>query len=146
MNQTGTPEYSARGVAIGLFIGFFVPMGVQLIIAIVMAYLLKANKVLSAVFTFVSNPYTVTVIYPFQCWFGSVLLGNPISYATITGAFGEFFKSPSLRALLVLGRMMERELLVPFFLAGALFGVVSAVIGYVVTIWLITRYRSRKER
>ena len=144
MNQAGTPEYSARGVALGLFVGFVVPLGLQLVAAIVLAYLLKANKVLSALFTFISNPYTVTVIYPFQCWFGSVLLGNPIPYEVITGAFGEFFQSPSLKALLVLGRLMERELLVPFFFAGALFGVISAVIGYVVAIWLITRYRKRK--
>lgn len=144
MKQEGTPDYSARGVAIGLFIGFFMPMGGQLITAIPLAYFLRGNKMLAAVFTFVSNPYTITFIYPFQCWLGSVIIGAPIEYAAIMASFHKVFTSASTATILALGKELGQELILPFFLAGLILGAISAAIGYAITLWLITRHRRKR--
>ncbi len=146
MRQAGTPERSARGVAVGLFVGFFVPIGLQLIAAVPLAYLVRGNKMLAVLFTFISNPYTVTFFYPFQCWVGSVLLGNPLSYEELHGTFNRLFSSSSVGAVFLVGKEMGHELLVPFLFAGLLFGISAAAIGYFSTNWLISRFRNRKKR
>ena len=49
VSEKGTPEYVARGWAIGMFIGFAVPFGLQLMVSVPLAFLLKGSKLGSVV-------------------------------------------------------------------------------------------------
>jgi uncharacterized protein (DUF2062 family) len=52
----------AMGVAIGLFIGFLIPVA-QILLAAAAAVVLRANVPIAAAGTFVTNPFTVPPIY-----------------------------------------------------------------------------------
>jgi uncharacterized protein (DUF2062 family) len=142
VKQQGTPEYIARGVAVGLFIGFFVPFLFQMVCAFALAVLVKAAKIPALACTWVTNQFTIIFIYPVQCYIGSYLIGNPLTYQHIKTVFVDVFKHPGYNSLMELGSAV----VLSFFAGGLLFGVVSAVIGYFVALKMVIRHRQRKEQ
>lgn len=72
----------ARGVAIGVFFGFMIPVA-QIPAAVIASFLARANLLVSAISTLVSNPFTYAPIYYAAYRLGAVLLGAPEA-ATIT--------------------------------------------------------------
>jgi hypothetical protein len=140
VRQEGSPESVARGLAIGLFVGFAMPMGGQLVVAIPLAFILKGNKVLAALGTVVTNPYTSLVIYPIQCWIGALLLGSPLDFHFLEERFKSLLAQPSWDALKGLGV----DLLVPFLVGGLLLAVLTCVPTYYLTLRTVRAYRARK--
>ena len=141
IKQTGSPDYVARGVAIGFFIGFLIPMGGQMVIALFLAWLLKAKKIPALACTWVTNHFTVFIIYPVQCYVGAHLLGRPMDFHTIDKIFEDFFKDPSWHAFTQLGS----TIILPFFTGGALFAIISGLISYFTAYGIIVSHRNRME-
>jgi uncharacterized protein len=136
------PWFDARGMAVGLFVGFGIPIGAQMIFLALLRLLFRFNSVMAFALTWVNNPITLLpMYYGFYC-VGSIILGKsvimnvddfrnlmrPIMHA------GYFLDS--VRSFLYLGGdLLER------WAVGALsVGAVSGTIGYVVG------YRVRKKR
>ena len=142
----GSPECIARGVAVGLTVGLILPIGFQTFPALALAFLLKANKVLSWTFTCVSNPASVFILYPFQCWVGSYLVFHPLSMSSFSSRFSSLVEASSLgetfRALGALGA----DVMIPFFAGGVFFALVCAPAGYVISKNLVLAYLERKKR
>lgn len=65
----------ARGAALGLFSGFAVPIA-QTPFAAMLAVMLRANLAVAALFTFVTNPLTVPLIYYLAFRTGAFLLAT----------------------------------------------------------------------
>lgn len=139
--QEGSPESVARGAAIGLFTGFVIPIGFQTFVVFPLAFLFRANKILSFVFTMVTNPYTVFFIYPLQCYIGSLILMRPMSMGDIEIRLRCILREQTFQSLMNLGG----DVAGPFLAGGALLGIVSAPIGYFASYGMIQRYRQRKE-
>lgn len=55
MRNSGSPEYIARGAALGIFIGFAVPIGFQIAAAVPLAFMLKGAKIPAVVLTFTAT-------------------------------------------------------------------------------------------
>lgn len=145
MRHNGDPEYISKGVAIGLFIGFLIPMGLQLVIAIPLAFLFKASKVMTAAFTFVTNPLTVFLIYPIQLFIGSYLIFSPLTMKHINANLSTFIEADmnSFQIVLKLGG----QLIGSFLAGGFLFGVIAAFIGYKMSkSFVIAMQKKRAER
>jgi uncharacterized protein (DUF2062 family) len=66
----------ARGFALGVFSGFFPWMGFQIIVAIFLATLFRANKIAAAAGTYISNPVTDLPIFLFNYKLGEFILGQ----------------------------------------------------------------------
>jgi uncharacterized protein (DUF2062 family) len=66
----------ARGVAIGIFFGFLIPVA-QIAVAAAVALFARANLWVSAVSTLVTNPLTFAPIYFIAYKLGTFLLGGP---------------------------------------------------------------------
>ncbi len=155
VRQTGSADYIARGVAIGFFIGLLVPIGGQMVIALALAYLLKGHKVPAIGCTWVTNHFTIGVIYPFQCYIGSYFTSTPMDWDNISEIFTNFIESVSstegmslwqglvhaMNELVKLGG----EILVPFFIGGALIGTILAVIGYFTAYGMISYHRMKVD-
>ncbi|MFA7229964.1 MAG: DUF2062 domain-containing protein [Victivallaceae bacterium] len=141
VKQSGEPEYLARGVAIGLAVGFFIPFGLQLAVAIPLSFLFKAAKIPAIAFTFVTNQLTIFFIYPIQCFVGGYLIANPFEYAEIREMFVEVLKKQSFEELFALGG----QIVTAFFAGGALFALMSAIPGYFIALWMVKRHRLHKE-
>ena len=64
LREKAPPAFIARGWAIGMFYGCTIPFGFQLILSIPTAVILKGSKVGATVGTFITNHFTIFVIYP----------------------------------------------------------------------------------
>ncbi|MDH3981778.1 MAG: DUF2062 domain-containing protein [Kiritimatiellaceae bacterium] len=142
MKHKGTPESVGRGAAIGLFIAFFIPFSFQMMVAFPLALLFKAAKVPALLFTWITNPVTIPLFYPLQCFVGSYLVGRPISYTSIRETSQNLVEAPSFSRLVGLGA----EIILSFFAGGLLFGTISGLIGYVVMVYLVRSHRKRKAQ
>lgn len=145
------PEFIARGWAIGMFYGCTIPFGFQLILSIPTAILLKGSKVGAAVGTFITNHFTIFVIYPVQCWAGNKVLElfgcNVVSVTAIVDELkqvgsmsmlsGEFWSA--------LGQL-GGGVVAAFFIGGALLAAICVPLTYWGVLRSVERRRARAEQ
>ncbi len=141
VRNAGAPEYIGRGVALGLFVGFFIPICFQIVVVIPLAFLLRAAKVPAVAFTFVSNHFSIIVLYPLQCYLGSYLIFRPFRYAELEARLRQVIVERSWSAFRALGN----DVVLSFFAGGLLLGAVAAVAGYWITVRQVRRYREKRE-
>jgi uncharacterized protein (DUF2062 family) len=141
LRQSGSPDEMARSAAVGLFVGFAFPIGIQIPLAIIFAYLFKARKILSCIFTLPTNAYTVIFIYPVQCWIGGKLCGISISFRELKGIFTTKDGGLFGEGLFELGK----EIAITFFAGGLLFAIITATAGYFIVYGIITNHRRKVQ-
>ncbi len=146
ISQEGTPESVGRGMAIGLFIGFILPVGLQTIPALALAFLFKANKALTWLFTCISNPASVFILYPIQCYTGSLLILNPMSFSALKEKFGAIANAEGFRAILDAFLELGADIMIAFFAGGLFYGILFAIAGYWTGSRLVRIYREKKAR
>tara|TARA_Y100000589_G_scaffold95655_1_gene90295 strand:- start:1937 stop:2377 length:441 start_codon:yes stop_codon:yes gene_type:complete len=72
--QDGSPYYKAKGVAVGVFSGCFPFFGLQTLIGIFFAQIIKGNLFLAALGTWISNPFTYIPLYILNYKIGNFIL------------------------------------------------------------------------
>jgi hypothetical protein len=141
MRHPGTPESVGRGVAAGLFSAFIIPVG-HMLLAFPLAMLVRGARATAVLSTWIINPFTVPVLYPAQCYLGSYLIGDPLSYGLIKRLVLDAMTDPSLKT----AGALSGELIASFLAGGLLLGTVLAIAGYFCTIVMVRRYRARRVR
>ena len=140
LREQATPEFIAKGWAIGMFYGCAIPFGFQLVLSIPTAIFLKGSKIGATVGTFVTNHFSIFVIYPVQCWIGNRLLGGTLSYGAISHALRDVVKEQSWDALVQIGE----ELVAAFFTGGLLFAAVLTPLTYFAVRAFVRGHRARR--
>lgn len=130
----GSPQYLARGLAIGVFAGFFPLFGLQTLIGIGLAIPCRGHKLMAAAGTWVSNPLTYGPIFWLNFEVGQWVLGSGEVFAS------EFLESAS--ALLLLGTEFVTTLLV----GCAIVGTIAASASYFIGLWAIGQFRQARRR
>jgi uncharacterized protein (DUF2062 family) len=141
MRHPGSPESVGRGVAAGLFSAFMTPVG-QMPLALLLALPLRGAKGAALLSTWITNPLNMPVIYSVQCYLGSFIIRNPLSYEEIKLLVLNALHNPSMETAWALGG----ELVACFLVGGVLFGLLSAILGYFLTTAMVRRYRARRIR
>jgi len=139
MRHPGTPESVGRGVAAGIFSAFIIPVG-HMLLAFPLAMLVRGARGTAVLSTWIINPLTISVVYPVQCYLGSFMIGDPLSYSLIKKLVVDFFDNLSWKTAWALGG----ELMASFFAGGLLLGTVAAVASYFFTTEMARRYRARR--
>lgn len=139
IRHSGTPESVGRGIAVGLFSAFVLPGG-HMLMAFLLAVLVRGARGASVLITWVTNPLTMPLIWPAQCYLGNYLLGMPLSQSRIKLLLQDVIHEPSWRTI----GTLSSDLLFSFFAGGLVFGSIAAVIGYFCSIALVRRYRIRR--
>ena len=75
-NQEGSPSKKALGLGVGIFSGCFPFFGLQTLMGLLLAKILKGNSILAAVGTWISNPFTYVPLYYFNYRLGSLILNK----------------------------------------------------------------------
>lgn len=122
-----TPDAIARGVALGIFIGFTPFFGFHILIAVALAFLLRQNKIAAFAGVWITNPLTAPFIYGLEYEVGRMLLGQPVF------GFANFRHG--------MGWEMAMQIGTPLFLGSLVLGVPAALISYALTIRLIPGLR-----
>ena len=141
LREKAPPTFIARGWAIGMFYGCTIPFGFQLLLSIPTALILRGSKLGATLGTFVTNHFTIFVIYPVQCWLGNRLLGGNLSYGHIVAALKEVIQEQSWESVLQLGG----ELLEAFFLGGFVLAAVCVPLTYFAVLRFVSFSRARRE-
>jgi hypothetical protein len=150
LHADDTPHRLALGVAIGVFVGLTPLVGLQMVIAVALAALLRANKVVCVPLVWISNPFTFVIIYPLCLKLGNGLVGSstPAETSAVLGLLHQL-TALGMSRLLELGfwsdfatvmAQVGFELWVGCLLAGFVAGTMS----YFVSRQLITAYRERR--
>ena len=127
------PEDVASGWALGMFVGCAVPFGLQLLVSIPLAMMMRVSKVGATVGTLITNPFTIFFIYPAQTW---------IVYNLLFGSreMGELPKEWTREAVMA----MSGPVIASFFLGGLLLALILSPITYFVVKGIVVRYRTRR--
>lgn len=142
IKEKASPEYIARGWAIGMFYGCLIPFGLQLICSIPTAFLLKGSKIGATFGTLITNHITIFFIYPLQCFVGNHIIGGDLSYHKVTEAMQLVLQEQSWSALLSLGW----DLVISFFVGGALLTLIMTPLTYFFILKLVKTHRCRKAK
>ncbi len=121
------PHSVALGAAIGMFVALQPCMGIQMSIAVPIAFLLRANKVIAAAMVWLTNPFTFIPIY-FGCYLTGTLV-YPSSRITLE-EFERIAKHLTWNEFLQLGRQIVRPLLVGCLIQGLLWAVLTYFVVY----------------
>lgn len=127
------PERIARGAAIGVCMGILPTFGAGLILAFVLALVLKANKGAAVLGSFIMNPLTSAFF-----WSGSLILGSLITGQNYTAIMGVVHENGILRgagwtyAVFLVGNVI----ITGVFTVGA----------YFIVRWAVVRHREKKAR
>jgi uncharacterized protein (DUF2062 family) len=142
VSEKATPEYIARGWAIGMFYGCFIPFGVQLAMSIPTAFALKGSKIGATLGTLITNHFTIFIIYPIQCYVGNKIIGGDLGYSEVVQAMSDLIKNQDFSTLV----KMSWELIISFFVGGALLTAIMTPLTYIFVKKLVTARQARKKR
>jgi uncharacterized protein (DUF2062 family) len=129
----GDPNRLARGLALGIFIGFTPTMGIQMPIALLVAALLHQSKIAAMIGVWISNPLTAPILYGFTYFVGTTVLGMPLS---------EAFRMPHTWAEL---KLLSFDIFLPLWVGGILSGAVAYLPTYHFGLQSIRGYRAARS-
>ncbi len=140
-----TPHSIALGAAIGTFVAFTPTVGIQMLVVLAIAWILKPffrfNKFAGLIAVYISNPVTTLPIYWFNYWIGSFFIPGNLTrerLATVLSYQSLWQWSKSMWALLV-------EIGWPLLLGSVIIGVICALPTYPLVKWLVEAVQHRKR-
>jgi uncharacterized protein (DUF2062 family) len=129
----GDPHYVALGMAVGVFVSVTPTIPFHTVIALVLAFALKASKPAAVIGVWFSNPITIPPFYYGSYKLGMLLLGRNIAPA------------PDIHTL---QEMLKHGLDITFamILGGALLGILPAIGAYFLTRHFFRKLRVRRAK
>ncbi|MDQ7783900.1 MAG: DUF2062 domain-containing protein [Desulfomonilaceae bacterium] len=134
IGSTNPPWFDARGIAVGLAVGFGVPVGAQLAVMGVLRAVFRYNTVVAFAFSWVNNPFTMIPMYYGYYYLGSLILDRPVA---LTGEMFREVMAPIVHAdhfLQSIHQFMYLgcDILLRWGVTSFILATSSAVLGYVV--------------
>lgn len=147
------PEYSARGVAIGMFWALTPLVGIQMYLCLMTWFIFRFSKklnfslVIACAWTWVTNVFTMLPTYYLFYATGQVMRGqwqNITGYETFLNSWHAAFVDSSdlWQSMLDLMKLLARELGLSMGIGCLPYAVVGAWLSY----WLSLKYVQRKRR
>ena len=140
------PERTALAFSIGVFIAFSPFLGLHTIMATVIAFAFRFNKIAIYTGTFINNPIlTLVPIIILSYAVGAFFLGRPLS---IPDEGVELLKNPELFSRDYYGRLFVQSwgIVWPFAVGGTILSVVCSLGAYPITLWALRKNRLRRKK
>ena len=154
LHLNDSPHRIALGIAIGIFVAWSPTIGIQTLIALGLAFLLRANKFLAVTLVWISNPLTLIPIY-----YPNYLVGNTvISFFRPTHTISVQQLSANIQNFLSVSQLYSNlfssefwhdiakfamELGLELFVGGLILGAILALTAYFVTYNTVIWYRAK---
>lgn len=152
-NFRGSPEAIAGGFSLGLFLAFTPTVGVQILLAVFFATLLKVSRPASLIGVMVTNPLTVPPIFTFNYWVGNLFLDGPL----VRDVYHHFLQIAGKMAKLdfwEVGELIKafsetgREMLLPLILGSIIVATLVGAVSYIFlarALWFLKRHSERRK-
>ena len=139
------PERTALAFSIGVFITFSPILGLHTVIATVLAFLFRLNKVAIYVGTYINNPFTLVPIIIVSYGIGAFIMGRPLR---IPEEGMELLKHPHPLTGSYYRQLFTTSwyLVEPFAIGGMALSVVCSVVSYPLTLRWLRRHRLKKQQ
>ncbi|HEY3024920.1 MAG TPA: DUF2062 domain-containing protein [Pyrinomonadaceae bacterium] len=139
------PERTALAFTIGVFITFSPLLGLHTVIATLIAFLFRFNKIAIFTGTYINNPFSLVPIIVVSYGIGAFLLGRPLR---IPAAGIELLKHPHPFTGSYYHQLFSSSwyLVEPFAIGAMLLSVVCSVASYPLTLRLLRRHRLKREK
>ena len=145
-----SPRAIAGGLAIGTFIAFTPTVGVQIILAVIVATTFGMNRPAAMIPVWITNPITVAPIYSINYWLGlKVWDGPPLS--EVSGLFIDIGKTMAklefwnIKDQFLAILHMGKDILIPLLIGSIAIGLVSGVLVFVLTLKLLSIFLTRRS-
>ena len=131
------PEDIAGGWALGVFVGCAIPFGLQLLVSVPLALMMRVSKIGATLGTLITNPVTIFFIYPAQTWaVNRLLFGGTLTLDRLLEVEWTW------KAV----RRLGAEVMVSFFLGGFFLAIVLTPIAYFTVRHIVVRHRQRQAK
>jgi len=134
VRSDNTPQKIALGMGIGVFVSFSPFIGLQIWIALALAFITRANKLSAAAGTLVANPVTMPLFYSIEYFIGSKILGNESSFSLVPFSRLNEFLTQSYHVV------------VSIFTGFLVVGIVAGCIAYILTYRFTLVFRSNRKK
>jgi len=140
------PERTALAFSVGVFIAFSPFLGLHTIMATLIAFLFRFNKVAIYAGTFVNNPFlTLVPIIAASYALGALLMGRPLS---LPDEGWQLLREPHLLTAAYWRQLFThlRDIVLPFSIGGMVLSIVLSLAAYPVTLKLLRARQGNKQR
>ena len=142
-----TPHRIALGLAIGIFITWTPTMGLQMVLTILLATLMRANKFVGVPFVWISNPVTAVPLYGMNYFIGTCVLPGDYSLAKFTDSVSHaVFAGGSWTEKIAAWWSATIDFFWPLWIGSIVMALALAVPTYVVTRWAVMHYREHAHK
>ena len=138
------PERTALAFSVGVFIAFSPLLGLHTILATLIAFLFRFNKVAIYVGTYVNNPFlTLGPIIFLSYAVGAFILGRPLG---IPAEGIDLLKNPHLLTGSYYRQVFLHSwgIVQPFAIGGTVLSLVCSALSYPLTLWALRKYRHNR--
>lgn len=140
------PERTALAFSIGIFIAFSPFLGLHTIMATVVAFAFRFNKIAIYTGTFINNPFlTLVPIIIVSYAVGAFILGRPVD---IPEEGVELLKNPEIFSGDYYRRLLAQSwsIVWPFAVGGTVLSVICSVLAYPLTLWALRKRGLRRNK
>jgi uncharacterized protein (DUF2062 family) len=139
------PERTALAFSIGVFIAFSPFLGFHTIVATLIAFLFRFNKIAIYTGTFINNPFlTLVPIIVVSYAVGAFIMGRPLKISDegmLLLTHPRIFSGDYYRELV----REAWEVVLPFTVGGLVLSVICSVVAYPLTLRALRAYRHRRQ-
>jgi uncharacterized protein (DUF2062 family) len=139
------PERTALAFSIGIFIAFSPFLGLHTIMATLIAFIFRFNKIAIYTGTFVNNPFlTLVPIIAASYALGALLMGRPLS---LSEEGWRLLQEPHLLTAAYWRQLFTHlwDIVLPFSIGGMALSIVLSLAAYPVTLKLLRARQRMKE-
>lgn len=140
------PERTALAFSVGVFIAFSPFLGLHTIMATLIAFLFRFNKIAIYTGTFINNPFlTLVPIIAASYALGAFILGRPLS---LPEEGWTLLSEPHLLTAAYWRQLFThlRDIVLPFSVGGMVLSIVCSLAAYPVTLKLLRARQKMKQR
>lgn len=143
-----TPHRIALGVAVGIFVTWTPTVGLQMVLTVLIAILLRANKFVGIPFVWISNPVTLVPIYKWCNYeIGRWMLGGNYQSPDFARAFhvgGSWWLEVWANRIRAFWEATWQAF-GPLWLGSCVVGLILGTLSYFAVRYAVIRYRQHRE-
>jgi hypothetical protein len=146
-----SPRAIAGGLGVGTFIAFTPTVGVQLILAFVIATFFNMNRPAAMIPVWITNPVTIAPIYTFNYWLGTKIWDGP-PLSEVSGLFIGIGRTMArlefwdIKEQFFAVLQMGKDVLIPLLFGSIAIGLVAGFLAYSFSIKLLSIFLTRRAK
>lgn len=151
-----TPQAMARGLAVGFFVAYLPLFGLHMLLALLIAAMIRANKALAVMAVWICNPLTFAFIYYPSYRIGQLVLSfsrprPQVELDQIQELLNQTFSLKYMLMHLFSAEYWKQiasvftQIGLETLIGGVILGTIAAKIGYWIGYYFIIGYRTRKQ-